>query len=190
MPATPQETWLNESRKTVRGYREMIDSVVSQLSDEELNARPAPGFNSVAIVLRHLGGNLKSRWTGFLTSDGEKEDRNRDQEFQDWPGDRESLMNFFDEGWSALESVLAGLNEEDCSQSVLIRGEEHSVPQAILRSLTHVSYHVGQIMLVARLLHDGQWQWLTVEPGKSNEFNQRTWGTAASRSVLGRRPDR
>ena len=169
---------------TAMSYRRMIDATIEQLSDDELFARPAPGINSVAIILRHLGGNLRSRWTDFLTTDGEKPDRDRDKEFQDWDGDRRSLLQHFDTGWNALTAAIASLDEDSLEQSIRIRGEPHSIPQALTRSLTHVSYHVGQIAIIARQVHQGDWNWLTVAPGESSQFNKNTWGTSASRSIL------
>lgn len=171
-------------RDTVSGYRRMIDAIIEQLTDDELFARPADEINSVAIILRHLGGNLRSRWTDFLTTDGEKPDRNRDTEFMEWDGDRESLMKHFDQGWQLLESALNTINEENVGETIHIRGEPHSVAQALARSITHVTYHVGQMAIIARMVHHGEWRWLTVAPGASALHNERTWGTAASRSIL------
>ena len=177
-------TWINTLRETTVSYRRMIDAIVEQLTDDELFARPAPTINSVAIILRHLGGNLRSRWTDFLTTDGEKPDRNRDAEFQDWEGDRESLLLHFDSGWSALTAAIESLTDDNIDTSILIRGEPHTVPQAMTRSVTHITYHVGQIAIVARQVHHGEWKWLTVAPGESSQFNSETWGTSASRSIF------
>ncbi|GAB5516760.1 DUF1572 family protein [Rhodopirellula baltica] len=176
--------WLNAMRDTVVSYRRMIDGSVAQLTDAELHMRPENGANSVAIILRHLGGNLRSRWTDFLTMDGEKPDRNRDAEFVDWTGDRQSLIEHFDRGWSALVSAIDSIDAENVGQTIFVRGEAHTVAQALTRSLTHVTYHVGQIVLVARLVHEGEWRWLTIAPGLSSFHNHRTWGTKASRSVF------
>lgn len=178
--------WIEAVSATIDSYRRMIDGAIAQLSDVELAARPRPDMNSVAVILRHLGGNLLSRWTDFLTTDGEKPTRDRDREFQDWDGDRESLMALFNAGWKALTDAIRQVDSSNIDQPVFIRGERHSVPDAFLRSLTHVSYHVGQITLIARLVHDGQWRWLTIAPGGSAQHNQQTWGTSASRSVFGR----
>ena len=180
-----ENEWIIVARQTIAGYRNLIDQTIQQLNDEELRARPSPDANSVATILRHLGGNLKSRWTDFMTSDGEKPDRDRDREFQDWDGDRESLMEYFDDGWKALGNAIDTMSDENLGKTILIRGEEHSIPQALTRSITHLSYHAGQIALIARLVHSGEWNWLTVAPGKSQEFNRKTWGTSASRSVFG-----
>jgi hypothetical protein len=143
-------------------------------------------MNSVATILRHLGGNLQSRWTDFLTTDGEKPSRNRDSEFEDWPGDRNSLLAFFETGWQTCRSTIELLTTEDLAKSVTIRGEAHTVPQAIERSITHTAYHVGQIMLISRIVHDGSWQWLTIKPGGSQQHNEQTWGTPASRGAAGK----
>jgi len=159
-------------------------TTIKQLTDDELFARPAPDINSVAIILRHLGGNLRSRWTDFLTTDGEKPDRNRDTEFLDWDGDRQSLMTHFNSGWGALETAIESLNDGNIDQRIQIRGESHTIPQALTRSITHITYHVGQIAIVARQVHTGNWQWLTIAPGDSSKFNEQTWGTSASRSVF------
>jgi hypothetical protein len=179
------EPWIVASVETIDSYRRMIDGAVQQLTDEEFFGRKAEGINSVAVILRHLGGNLLSRWTDFLTSDGEKPTRNRDSEFEDWLGDRASLMAFFDSGWQACRNSIVSLGEDDFAKIITIRGEPHTVPLAIQRSLTHTAYHAGQIMLIARLVHDGNWQWLTIPPGGSQEHNAQRWGTAASRGAAG-----
>ena len=181
----PQSTlWLSTMRDTASGYRRMIDAIIEQLTDDELFARPAAETNSVAIILRHLGGNLRSRWTDFLTTDGEKPDRHRDSEFTNWDGDRQSLMDYFNQGWRLLESALDTTNEENVGKTIYIRGEAHSVAQALARSIAHVAYHTGQMAIIARMVHRGEWRWLTVAPGASALHNERTWGTAASRSSL------
>jgi hypothetical protein len=178
-------TWRKATLETIDNHRRLIDGAIGQLTDDELTRRPAAGISSIAIILRHLGGNLQSRWTDFLTSDGEKPTRNRDSEFEDWPGDRPALMAFFDKGWHVWRSSIEALIDDDLALTVTIRGEPHSVPLAIQRSLTHTAYHVGQIMLIARSIHDGAWQWLTIKPGGSQQHNSHTWGTAASRGAAG-----
>jgi len=175
--------WLGAVRDTVKSYRQMIDATIVQLTDDELFLRPAPGINSVAVILRHLGGNLRSRWTDFLTTDGEKPDRDRDREFLDWEGDRNSLMQYFYSGWKALEEALESIDDQNIGAVIKIRGEPHTIPQAVTRSVTHFSYHVGQITMIARMVHHGDWRWLTIAPGSSAEHNHKTWGTKESRSV-------
>ncbi|MEQ8210868.1 MAG: DinB family protein [Lacipirellulaceae bacterium] len=180
-----QPDWYTKTIDAFASYKRMIDGCVEQLSDQELTARPIEEMNSVATLLRHLGGNLKSRFSDFLTTDGEKADRDRELEFADWEGDRESLVAYFNEGWKTLTNTLESLGEEDLEREVLIRGEAHTVAQALLRAVTHVAYHAGQIALIARMVHQSEWKWLTVEPGGSARHNRETWGTAASRSVFG-----
>jgi hypothetical protein len=177
------DTWIKASIENIDGYRRMIDGAVQQLTDNEFFERKAEGINSVAVILRHLGGNLLSRWTDFLTTDGEKPNRNRDSEFEDWSGDRASLMAFFDIGWQTWRNSIESLTADDVTKTVTIRGEPHSVPLAIQRSLTHTAYHIGQIMLISRLVHDGNWEWLTIRPSGSRQHNERTWGTAARRGA-------
>jgi uncharacterized damage-inducible protein DinB len=181
----PNELWIAAVNETIAGSRRIIDATVNQLSDQELHASPADGINSVAIILRHLGGNLQSRWTDFLTTDGEKPTRQREREFVNWTGDRASLMAYFDQGWSCLIGSMDQLNRENITTIIYIRGEQHSIPQAVARSITHISYHVGQILMVSRMVHQGDWNWLTIAPGQSQQHNEQTWGTAASRSTFG-----
>ncbi len=177
--------WLNSVASTVNSHRRVIDAAVVQLTDEELHRKPTQELNSVAVILRHLGGNLQSRWTDFLTTDGEKPDRNRELEFADWDGDRESLMEYFDAGWTCLESAMKQLTDTNVTQSIEIRGELHTIPEAVTRSITHIAYHVGQIVMIARTVHKEPWNWLTIAPGDSATFNEQSWGTAASRGVYG-----
>ncbi|MEL6109943.1 MAG: DinB family protein [Planctomycetota bacterium] len=177
-------TWFAALHDSLVSYRRMIDATVDQLTDAELMARPASGFNSVANILRHLGGNLRSRWSDFLTTDGEKEDRQRDTEFEDWAGDRESLLEFFNAGWQKLESAFDLIDETNIEQIIYVRGEPHTIPQALERAITHIAYHTGQITMVGRMVHQGDWKWLTIAPGTSGEFNKKTWGTSASQGVL------
>ncbi|MEZ6079684.1 MAG: DUF1572 family protein [Pirellulaceae bacterium] len=162
MNTEANDRWLAAALETATSYRRMIDGIIEQLTPDELVARPAKGVNSVAVILRHLGGNLESRWTDFLTSDGEKPDRNRDVEFGDWQADIPSLISYFERGWNALICSLRALDSDSLNQTVLIRGEPHSVPQAINRTLTHISYHVGQMAIIARQVHAGEWKWLTI----------------------------
>jgi uncharacterized damage-inducible protein DinB len=184
MGAEQSSLWLSTMRATVVSYRQMIDAVTEQLTGAELVARPAAGINSVAIVLRHLGGNLRSRWTDFLTTDGEKPGRDRDSEFLDWHGDRQSLMDHFERGWKSFEQALDAIDDENVDQMIRIRGEPHTVAQALVRSVTHLTYHVGQIAIIARMVHCGEWRWLTIAPSASALHNERTWGKAVSRSTF------
>jgi uncharacterized protein DUF1572 len=151
-----------------RRHKSLADKAIAQLEGELLFARPAAHANSPAIVIKHLSGNLRSRWTDFLNSDGEKPTRNRDGEFVLGPADtRDALLGAWDDGWRCVFDSLAGLTEADFSRTVMIRGEPHTVIAAVLRGLTHAAYHTGQILYHARLLRPDS-AWLTIPPGQSD----------------------
>jgi hypothetical protein len=179
------DPWIAAVLETIDSHRRLAEGAIAQLTDDELTRRPADGINSVAVIMRHIAGNLISRWTDFLTTDGEKPTRKRDAEFEDWPGPRKSLERHFHVGWQVWRTAIESLTPDDLTKTVTIRGEPHSVPLAIERSLTHTAYHVGQIMLIARLVHSGDRQWQTIRPGGSQQHNEQTWGTAASRGAAG-----
>lgn len=152
-------------------HKRMAEQAFEQLADEEFFHKPGEHSNSVAVILKHVAGNLKSRWTDFLTTDGDKPWRDRDGEFLIGPQDsREHLLDAWRQGWEALFGALAALGEEDLLRRVPIRGEEHTVVQAIDRSLTHTAYHVGQVLYLARLLKKDGWRWLTIPPGQSQQY--------------------
>ena len=172
MPADPfpllRDAWLSEFRK----QKAYIDGAVAQLSDEQFRARPAPNLNSAAVIVKHLAGNLMSRWTDWLTTDGEKPDRNRDDEFIDKGEPREVLMQRHEAGWRLVFDALAAMTAADLTRTVTIRSEPHSVPLAISRSLAHCAYHAGQVMLIARSIAGNEnWKWQTVPPGGTIAFN-------------------
>jgi uncharacterized damage-inducible protein DinB len=156
-------------RHEFRRHKELADRAMSQLDERDFVRRPAESVNSVALIAKHLAGNLLSRWTDFLTSDGEKASRDRDGEFRLAEQDtRASLLAAWERGWGALFDTLDRLGEADLDRSVTIRGEAHSVRQALLRGATHAAYHTGQILYLARLWRpDGPW--LTIAPGESRK---------------------
>ena len=157
-----------------RKQKQMAEQALGQMSDEAFFRRPAEGSNSVAIIVKHLAGNLKSRWTDFRTSDGEKPWRDRDGEFVIGADDtRQRLLAAWEDGWAALFGALGGLTEVDMTATVTIRGEAHTVLQAVHRALTHAAYHAGQILYVARLVQPDGWRWVTVPPGRSQEVRAR-----------------
>ena len=145
-----------------RRYKTLAERAVEQVSDDELAAVPSPDGNSIAILLQHLSGNLRSRFTDFLTSDGEKPWRDRDSEFVPRDGTRAELTARWEDGWSILLDTLAGLDDHALVRRVTIRGEEHSVLEALHRSLAHASYHVGQIVLLARSFRGEEWKTLSI----------------------------
>ena len=162
---------------TLAKNKEWADKAIVQVSDENLHKSLTSETNSIVVIMKHVAGNLRSRWTEFLTTDGEKEGRNRDDEFVDDYKSREQLMEDWNAGWSCCQTSLSSLSEEDLQKSVSIRGEPLSVPLAIQRSLGHTTYHVGQIILIARVLcGSGSWQTITIPRGKSKEYNKSGWG--------------
>ena len=152
-------------------YRRIGEKAIQQVSDEALNEVLGADNNSIAIIVRHISGNLLSRFTDFLNSDGEKPWRDRDSEFQDAHYDRRDVELMWAEGWGVLESELSKLGDEHLQQHIYIRGQAWTVHDALCRSLAHVSYHIGQIVLLARILNDGKWQWITIPKGESREYN-------------------
>ena len=159
-----------------RSNKGWADKAIAQLSDDRLHVALDPNTNSIAVIMKHVAGNLLSRWTDFLTTDGEKPWRNRDDEFVDTLDSRDELIAYWDSGWQRLFDSLSSLSSDELAKSVTIRGELHSVPLAIQRSLAHCAYHVGQIMLIARILAGDHWTTITIPRGASANFNQRVWG--------------
>jgi len=155
-----------------RRYKTLGEAAIAQLSDAEL-ARPSVGdSNSIVVIVRHIAGNLRSRFTEFRTTDGEKPWRNRDEEFEDRTLTREELMAAWESGWEILFETLDSLTDDDLHQMVTIRGHSNSIHEALHRSLAHTSYHVGQIVYVAKSLHSADWRSLSIPRGQSAAFNQ------------------
>jgi uncharacterized damage-inducible protein DinB len=158
---------LADLRHEFSRHKHLADRAIAALDEEAYFRRPGESVNSVALVIKHMAGNLASRWTDFLTTDGEKPGRNRDGEFVQTEGDtRPSLSAAWEGGWAALFGTIDELGEADLDRTVTIRGEPHTVRQALLRGLTHAAYHVGQITYLARLLNPDA-PWLTIPPGQS-----------------------
>ena len=166
-------SYLRDSLGVFHYYKKLTERALEQVTDEQLFAALDGEMNSIAIVVKHLAGNMRSRWTDFLISDGEKPDRKRDTEFENPPATRAALMNLWGEGWNYVFTALAPLADADLDRTVMIRGEPHSVMQAINRQIAHYAYHCGQIVFLAKHLQAKQWKSLTVPRGKSEEFNQR-----------------
>jgi len=164
--------YLDEARRSFRGYKRMADTALAQLPDQDFFDLPDAESNSVALIVQHMAGNLRSRWTNFLTTDGEKPDRNRDQEFiMTHDCSRADLMRRWEESWSTVFSELETLKPEDFARTVYIRQEAHTVLQAINRSMMHAAYHVGQILYQGKHLRGAEWKTLSIPRGKSAEFN-------------------
>ncbi|HEX8032154.1 MAG TPA: DUF1572 family protein [Vicinamibacterales bacterium] len=164
--------------------KKLADKSIEQLADEQLHAALDPDANSVAVVMRHIAGNMRSRWVNFLTSDGEKPDRMRDQEFEDPQQNRADLLAEWEHGWQCLFDALAPLTDADLQRTVVIRGEPHSVYQAISRQVAHYAGHAYQIVLLAKHLQGANWKTLSIPRGQSEEFNRRMLAQLKSKQAL------
>jgi uncharacterized damage-inducible protein DinB len=173
-------SYLEDSLTLFRYYKNLGERAIAQVTDEQLLAALDSEMNSIAVLVKHMAGNMRSRWTDFLESDGEKPDRRRDAEFIDPPSTREALLAVWEQGWDCLFKALEPLSEEDLRRTVTIRGEAHSVMQAINRQVAHYSYHCGQIVLLAKHLNHGSWRSLSVPRGQSEQFNRRAGTGEAS----------
>lgn len=165
-------SYIADSLALFRHYKKLGEGAMAQVTDEEFFRALDPESNSIAIIVKHMIGNMRSRWTDFLVTDGEKSWRTRDQEFEDL-GDltRTQLLEQWESAWQLAFSALEPLGDADLSRSITIRGEPHSVMQAINRQIAHYSYHVGQIVFMAKHFRSSQWKTLSVARNKSVEFN-------------------
>ena len=165
--------YLDEARRQMRGHKRMGEAAIAQLQDQEFFITLDPESNSVAILVKHLAGNMRSRFTDFLTTDGEKPDRFRDTEFELTPATtRSDVMKWWEEGWSCVFATIDALKPEDVMRTVTIRGEPHTVLQAINRQIAHYAAHIGQIVFLAKHLRSNEWKTLTIPRGKSEEFKK------------------
>jgi hypothetical protein len=171
---------LKDSVDLLQFYKRLGDRAMAQASDEALFATVDGESNSIAIIVKHLGGNMRSRWTDFLNSDGEKPDRDRDSEFEAPPKTRAELLELWESGWQLVFDALAPLTDADLSRTAYIRSEAHSVMQTIHRQVAHYSYHVGQIVYLAKHFAGADWKALTIPRRKSAEFNAKVASGKAS----------
>ncbi len=155
-------SYLEDSLSLFRYYKNLVERAIAQLTDDELLAALDSESNSVAVIVKHMAGNMQSRWQDFLTSDGEKPGRDRDAEFEDPPGTREAVLRAWEAGWQCLFKALEPLSEKDLQRAVTIRGEAHSVMQCINRQVAHYSYHCGQIVFLAKHLRNKDWKSLSI----------------------------
>lgn len=181
MPHQFSTSYTQDTLALFAQYKKWGERAMAQVADTDLTRAIDPESNSIATIVKHMAGNMRSRWTDFLTSDGEKPDRNRDTEFETPPATREELNRMWETGWALVFAALAPLTDADLSRTVFIRGEAHSVMQAINRQVAHYSSHTGQIIFLAKHLASSHWQTLTVARGKSAEFNRRVAVGEASR---------
>jgi hypothetical protein len=173
-------SYVEDALAVFKQYKLLGERAMAQVSDAQLFASLDEESNSIAIIVKHMTGNMRSRWTDFLTTDGEKPNRNRDSEFVDPPATREALMREWEDGWARVFGAIEPLTDADMGRVVTIRGEEHSVMQAINRQLAHYPQHVGQIILLAKHYAGNKWQTLSVARNRSSEFNRKVAAGEAS----------
>jgi hypothetical protein len=164
---------LDVVRDELQKIKRLADKAIAQLDDDQIWVKLDPESNSVAILMRHMAGNMRSRWTDFLTSDGEKPDRHRDQEFEDVAISRSELLAEWEDGWRRVAEALDPLTDADLQRIVVIRSEPHTIYQAISRQVAHYAGHAYQILMLARHLKGAAWQTLSIPRGQSEEFNRR-----------------
>ena len=155
-----------------RNYKKIAERAIGQVTDEQFFALIDAEANSIALIVKHIAGNLHSRWTDFLTTDGEKDFRKRDTEFELIGDTRESLMQFWETGWQTLFDNVEPLTADDFSRTITIRGEPHTVVEALNRQLTHYAFHIGQIVLLAKYFKSAEWNTLSVPKNRSADFNK------------------
>ncbi len=163
--------YLSSCKRQFEYYKSLGDKTFEQLMDEQLSWKPSEGSNSIGTLVKHMHGNMLSRWTNFLTEDGEKEWRKRDEEFENDIATREELMTKWEEGWKCLFDAIDPLTEADLNTEIYIRNMGHSVVEAINRQVSHYAYHVGQIVFMGKLAAEDNWQSLSIPKGASKEYN-------------------
>jgi hypothetical protein len=175
MPHDIANLCLVEALAIFRKQKDLADRAIAQVSDANLRRPLDANTNSIAVIMKHMAGNMVSRWTDFLTTDGEKPDRNRDGEFIDDFKSRDEITAFWERGWRTLFNTIERLSSDDLEKTVKVRGEPQSAIAAINRQVDHYGYHTGQIVLIARVLAGEKWTTLSIPRGGSEEYNRRTW---------------
>jgi len=163
--------YLDEAHRQMRGHKRLAEGAMAQLKDHELFLTIDPESNSIAVIVKHMAGNMRSRFTNFLTTDGEKPDRKRDQEFEiNSSSTRADLTTWWENGWARVFAAIESLKPEDVTRTITIRGEAHTVLQAINRQIAHYGYHTGQIVFLAKHIRSNKWKTLSIPRGKSEDF--------------------
>lgn len=174
MNESPAQHYLADAIRTFRDYKKLAEGAFGQIGDEDFFRTLDKESNSIAVNIKHMAGNMISRWTEFLTTDGEKPERDRDLEFEMRPGTRkDEMLAYWEQGWKCVFDAVESLQPDDLMRTVTIRGQDHTVIQAINRQLAHYAYHVGQIVFLAKHFKSSEWQSLSVPRNKSAEFNAR-----------------
>jgi Protein of unknown function (DUF1572) len=172
MPTDLATHYLEEAHRQMRGHKRLAEGAMAQLKDNELFLALDPEANSIAVIVKHMAGNMRSRFTDFLSTDGEKPDRHRDQEFELNPATttRADLTKWWEDGWARVFSAIESLKPGDVMRTVTVRGEPHTVLQAINRQIAHYAQHTGQIVFIAKHIRTGKWKTLSIPRGKSEDF--------------------
>ena len=165
--------YLESAKAEFMKLKSLGDKTFAQLDIADFHYKPDVEANSIALIIQHISGNMISRWTDFLTTDGEKPRRNRDKEFEEDKQDKETLIGIWESGWAVFAATLSSLTGEDMMKEVTVRGEKHTVIQAINRQLTHYGYHIGQIVYLAKHIKSSEWKTLSIPKNRSEEFNQK-----------------
>jgi hypothetical protein len=173
-------SYVQDSLAVLRHYKSMAEKAMAQLDDGQLTAALDPEMNSIAQIVKHLAGNMRSRWTDFLTADGEKPDRHRDSEFETPPATRGEILELWEQGWRTCFAAIEPLTDAGLGRTVYIRGEAHSVMQAINRQIAHYSCHIGQIVFLAKHLKGSGWKSLSIPRGQSEQYNRQVSSGGAS----------
>lgn len=166
------DNYRSDAALSFRNYKKLAERAIEQVSDEDFFAVIDAEANSIAVIVKHIAGNLRSRWSDFLIADGEKPDRNRDTEFEMIGDTRATLMEFWEAGWKTLFNAIEPLSTDDFSRTITIRGQEHTIVEAINRQLTHYAYHIGQIVFLSKHFRSADWKTLSVPKNRSQEFNK------------------
>ncbi|MCW5922774.1 MAG: DUF1572 domain-containing protein [Saprospiraceae bacterium] len=184
METSPELNYLDSARKLFGYYRELGDKALAQIDDEHIHWQPSPESNSVAIIVKHLNGNMRSRFTDFLTADGEKPWRDREAEFENDYANKEELLAAWNEGWECFFDAVNPLTDRDLDKIVYIRNEGHTVLEALSRQLAHYPYHIGQLVYLCRLLAGEKWQSLSIPKGGSRAFNNEKFAQEKQRKFF------
>jgi Protein of unknown function (DUF1572) len=184
MTTSFRQNYLDSSKKLFRYYKSLGDKSLAQIDEEKIHFKFEENSNNIATIVKHIAGNMLSRWTDFLIADGEKEWRNRETEFEDTFRSKAEMMACWEKGWACLFDAIDPLNEEDLDKIIYIRNEGHSVLEAMNRQLAHYSYHVGQLVFVIKALKAEGWQTLSIPKGKSGDFNQDKFGKDKKRKYF------
>jgi hypothetical protein len=171
-----EQIYLDSAIARLSYYKMLGDKTLAQLSGEELHWQPDGEPNNIYLIIKHLSGNMLSRWTDFLTSDGEKPWRNRDTEFEENEANKENILHTWEKGWTCMIDALTALHPGDLEKTIYIRNEPHIVIDAINRQLSHVPYHIGQIVYIGKMIRKENWQNLSIPKGHSQDFNREKFG--------------